>query len=540
MLALHMVLVVNLMGYTLTAAGHPRRSLAVDAVRTGLLVLGSLALIPPLAFMGAAYARLVSSYAGGPVVARLLRGEVLEFLGTVYMRHAGLLLACAALSLWTDVLAVRLAIVAIFVVFGAPRATAEIAAKPPMLAVPFRATSTSRKRICIIAFKDVRSTIHVLRQIYYLSPHFDLTVIGHGSPDPTWPMLTWHAIPEATRISKLARVLWYAAGWRIPSLYVAWYWRTARFRRAYAYALASGADAVHANDWQSLPIAIEVARRTGAQVVFHQHEFAELEREDSRVWRLLVSPALRHILARYTADAEVRIDTSITVCRPIAERYQRELNIDPLVVYNAPTPVDLLDRSRPTKAASIRLIHHGYAQRSRGIERMIEALALADRRFTLDLMLMGDDAGYVRSLRRLAAQLAPGRVFFRDAVRPQDIVRTVAEYDIGLCVIQPRTYNTLMMLPNKLFEYVQAGLAVCVGPSPAMVDVVQHHKVGVCSPGFEPEAVAATLNQLTVHNIQVMRGAARRASLTLNADVEMKKVVDVYHDLFAASDVRVA
>jgi hypothetical protein len=52
--------------------------------------------------------------------------------------------------------------------------------------------------------------------------------------------------------------------------------------------------------------------------------------------------------------------------------------------------------------------------------------------------------------------------------------------------------------------------------------------------------VAATLNQLTVHNIQVMRGAARRASLTLNADVEMKKVVDVYHDLFAASDVRVA
>jgi glycosyltransferase involved in cell wall biosynthesis len=390
----------------------------------------------------------------------------------------------------------------------------------------------SKPRICIIAFKDVRSTIHVLRQIKYLAPDHDLTLIGHGSPDPAWPPLTWHAIPEASVASKLARFVMYAIGRVIPRAYDLWYWHTRRFVDAYRYALHSGADAIHANDWQALPIAIEVARRTHARVVFHQHEYAELEREDSAIWRWLVSPALRRLLARYTQDPEVPVDRSITVCTPIAERYRRELGIDPIVVYNAPARVASLAASRQTDAAHIRLIHHGYAQRGRGIDRMIQAVALSDRRFTLDLMLMGDDPAYIRELKLRAERLAPDRISFRPPVPPLDIVNTVAAYDVGFCVIQPTTYNSLMMLPNKLFEYIQAGLAVCVGPSPAMVEIVRRHHVGVCAAGFEPREIADALGELTAERIQAMRRAARAAAATLNADVEMAKVVALYEGLW--------
>jgi glycosyltransferase involved in cell wall biosynthesis len=392
---------------------------------------------------------------------------------------------------------------------------------------------TANRRICIIAFKAASSTIHVLRQIYYLAPHYDLTVVAHGTPDPAWPNLTWHAIPEATLWSKVERLIWYSIGRLFPRAYDLWYWRTRRFAEAYQYALHSGADAIHANDWQALPIAVEVARRTGARVIFHQHEYAELERADNLIWRMLVSPALHYLLVKYTSDPQVRLDASITVCEPIADRYRRELKIDPIVVYNAPTPV----KSRApvhvskTSATRIRLIHHGYAQRGRGIDQMIRAVALSDRRFTLELMLMNDDAAHVHYLRRLAEEIAPGRIFFRDPVAPLDIVRTVAAFDIGLCVIQPVTYNTLMMLPNKMFEYIQAGLAVCVGPSPAMVDVVRRFKVGVVAPSFDPRDVAATLDRLRVEDLQAMRSAAVQAARTLNADVEMGKIVNLYGGL---------
>lgn len=396
---------------------------------------------------------------------------------------------------------------------------------------------TPRRRICIIAFKEASSTIHVLRQIYYLAPHYDLTVIGHGSPDPAWPDLTWYAIGEATLMAKLARLFWYLLGRVFPSAYDLWYWRTRRFQDAYRLALHSGADAIHANDWQALPIAIEVARRTNARVVFHQHEYAELERADSLVWRLLVSPALRYLIARYTRDPEVPLDACITVCQPIADRYRQELGIDPIVVYNAPKPVASLGSEHVTSATRIRMIHHGYAQRGRGIHQMIHAVALSDQRFTLDLMLMDDDSTYVRYMRRLAEEIAPGRIFFRDPVRPLDIVQTVSAYDMGLCVIQPVTYNTRMMLPNKLFEYIQAGLAVCVGPSPAMAEIVQSYRVGVCTTGFDPAQIAATLDGLTVEEVRAMRIAARGAATTLNADVEMAKVVALYQRLWSEAAV---
>jgi glycosyltransferase involved in cell wall biosynthesis len=375
----------------------------------------------------------------------------------------------------------------------------------------------------------------VLRQIDYLAPRYDLTVIGYGSRDPSWPPLEWRAIPEQSLSSKIGKLFWFALGRVLPRAYEAWYWRTARHRLALQHAVASGADAFHANDWPALPVAVEAARLTGGRVVFHIHEYAEQESDNNPLWRHLVSPSIRHLHRKYTSQAAVPIDASLTVCRPIAERYRRELGLDPIVVYNAPRPVDVPLReatgASPPDGEPVRLIHHGYAKRGRALHRMIQAVALADRRFVLDLMLVDDDRGYLAHLRRLAERVAPGRVGFRAPVRPWEIVERVAAYDVGLCVIDPSTYNNLMMLPNKLFEYIQAGLAVCVGPSPAMVELVQRYGVGVVAPGFAPADIARTLDRLTPEGIATMRRAARLAATELNADVEMAKVVDIYRRL---------
>jgi len=48
----------------------------------------------------------------------------------------------------------------------------------------------------------------------------------------------------------------------------------------------------------------------------------------------------------------------------------------------------------------------------------------------------------------------------------------------------------------------------------------------------EELGVGATLNRLTVDEVQAMRSAALRAARTLNADVEMQKILDLYAGLF--------
>lgn len=393
--------------------------------------------------------------------------------------------------------------------------------------------SVSRKRICVIAYKPARTTIHVLRQIDYLAPEYDLTVIAHGEPDLDWPSLNWRAVPEAKPgvASKIVKLASHLAGRIVPACYDRWFWALKRHRMAYEVAVASGADAFHANDWEALPIAVAAARRTGARVVLHLHEYAE---EDRRlgIWRLLVAPAIRYLLQSYISNPDVPIAASVTVCEPIAERYRREFGLRPIVVRNAPKPVRLPPRAAVTNPAQIRLIHHGFAKRGRGLHYLVEALALTDPRFTLDFMLVEDDRGYIDELRRLAEKRAPGRVHFRQPVSPGAIVPTVSEYDVGLCVIEPSSYNTLMMLPNKFFEYIQAGLAVCVGPSPAMRSVVCEYGLGVVTATFEPADVAAALNRLTDGDLAQLKESARRAASVLNADVEMGKLLEVYRRIF--------
>src|SRR5207302_3645106 len=127
----------------------------------------------------------------------------------------------------------------------------------------------SQRQICIIAYKDVRRTIHVLKQIDYLSPRYPLTVIGWGEPDPAWRNVDWRPISPPGIASKLIRLFWSLIGWLCPLGYLAWYWSASTHRQALRHALASGAELFHANDLVTLPVAAEAARRTGGKVVLH-------------------------------------------------------------------------------------------------------------------------------------------------------------------------------------------------------------------------------------------------------------------------------
>jgi hypothetical protein len=162
---------------------------------------------------------------------------------------------------------------------------------------------------------------------------------------------------------------------------------------------------------------------------------------------------------------------------------------------------------------------------------MIEALAKMDSRFHLDFMLMPTQPGYLDDLKRFAARLTPGRVTFREPVAPTEIVNTLRAYDVGFCIIQPTNYNYLMALPNKLFEFLAAGLAVCVGPSPVMAEVVNSYQCGVVAADFSPGAIADVLNRLSIEEITAMQQAAKVAARSVNADTEMAKVLRIYSNL---------
>ncbi len=385
-----------------------------------------------------------------------------------------------------------------------------------------------KKHICIISFSPIHQDGRVLRQIHYLAPHYKLTVIGYGEAHPDWRDVTWIPITRgASRLDKIGTLILLILGKVWPPLYELAFWRRPYYRQAREQAAGSAPDAFYANEWSAVPVAVAASKRNKVPIVYDAHDYSPLQHEDSRLWLTFYAPLINHMLRRYTP----RIDAAITVAAPIARRWRDEFGFEPMVVLNAPAAIDIPARS--VDPARIRLIHHGAAQRNRRLEVMIEALRLADQRFELHLMLMDLEAGYIQDLKRLADQLAPGRVFFHDPVLPGQIVATIAQYDIGIFVIEPILYNYLMAMPNKFFEFMAAGLAVCIGPSPAMAEMVREHGFGVVAASFEARGVAAALNGLTTENIKAMRAAARRAAQVFNADAEMAKVIALFGRLFS-------
>jgi hypothetical protein len=391
-----------------------------------------------------------------------------------------------------------------------------------------------KKRICIISFSPIARDARVLRQIKHLGPHYDLTVIGFGDAHPTWrgqSGIDWLpvALPAESLTSKLGGLVFPLLGKVSARAYDAWFWRKPHRRQALDLALAGRCDAYHANDWDALPIAGEAAARHGAPLVFDAHEYAPQEFGDRALWRFLYSPAITYTLRKYAR----RVAAATTVAQPIAERYAHEFGLDMIAVLNAPeyepAPSHQLDPDH------IRLIHHGGAIRGRRLERMVEALARCDARYTLHFMLTPSQPEYLDFLRAHARQIAPDRVHFHDPVRPEQIVQEIAQYDIGFYLLEPDNYNNESALPNKLFDFINAGLAVCVGPSPEMARLVTAYGCGVIAPTFAASGVAATLNALRPAQIDALRAASVTASKTLNAQVEMGKVVDLYRRLLGGA-----
>jgi O-antigen/teichoic acid export membrane protein len=120
MIAFHVMVQINLMGYTLTSAGYPSRSLGINVARTVQTVLGSILLIPIAGFIGPAYARLIAYYTVSPISLSLVRRSGIAVAVMPYLKQVGVLVFCAALAWWMNPLPVSLrgAVLLVFLVLS--------------------------------------------------------------------------------------------------------------------------------------------------------------------------------------------------------------------------------------------------------------------------------------------------------------------------------------------------------------------------------------------------------------------------------------
>ena len=365
-----------------------------------------------------------------------------------------------------------------------------------------RSDSLRKPRLLIVSYSDIERDARLRKQIDLFLPDYAVTVVGHGRPFETDAELILFPSAETRWKDRLRAAL----------LHMHIYWLAQRLEadNVVARGLLRGRefDVVFTNDIEPVGMAIDLYGPEKVHADLHEY-YPGLQDQDP-AWVRLRQPyyewMLRHDVARATSVT--------TVSEAIAKRYSEESGFEALVVQNvtpfaavSPTPVE----------RTIRLVHSGAALPNRQLEEMVEAVIQADADLTLDLFLTHTGTPYYDGLRRLV-EASPKRLTLNPPVDPKDLVATLNEYDVGVFVLPPTTTNYELALPNKLFDFVQARLAVVSGPTEAMADIVHRFDVGAVIDDYSSSSLQRALEGLSVDTVERWKENAHDAATVLGAE----------------------
>jgi glycosyltransferase involved in cell wall biosynthesis len=290
-------------------------------------------------------------------------------------------------------------------------------------------------------------------------------------------------------------------------------------------------DAVHAHDAAMLLPGLIGARLTGARLVYDSHELATGVPYREGGWARFVAGIERLAVPRAAAV--------ITVSDGIATRLRSlyGLRRTPVVVRNvcalpeAPRGGNL----RVIVGDAPLVLHQGAAAPDRGCEVLIRALALVPE---AHLVFLGDEGepGFTASLRSLAAaEGVADRTHFLASEPPETLLASTAQADVGVSLLQDTCENHRLALPNKVFEYLAAGVPIVVSDLPELRRLVSEHEVGWAVAPGEPAAVAEGLRAaLAARDDRALRARIAAAANAFSWAREREPLLGLYAALAAS------
>lgn len=195
----------------------------------------------------------------------------------------------------------------------------------------------------------------------------------------------------------------------------------------------------------------------------------------------------------------------ITVSPPIARHLERAYRFHPVeLVPNYPDFDPELDRrdlrslpagdAIPTEAPVV--LYLGALAAHRGIEQLLQAMLELP---SAHLALLGRGP-LATALRALAVQLGiASRVHLLEPVPPGEVVAYASSATIGISTITGSSLSYRYSLPNKLFQYMAAGLPVVASDFEQVRDIVAGSGAGLVVDASDPRAIAAAIRFVLDH-----------------------------------------
>lgn len=300
------------------------------------------------------------------------------------------------------------------------------------------------------------------------------------------------------------------------------------------WAWRENADIYNPRDAEPLMSAFLAAKLRRAVVVYDSDELC-LDRNNPLARRRWWRVAMKAYEGFFVRRCAAVITSDLGRAEVIAKRYGVAL---PAVVRNvpdlaeAPEP-DLAFRTEALGASKYLLAYQGILATNRGLPEMVKAMHKLPE-CSLALVGYGRIEGELKQLIVDEGLSERARVF--DPVPFDRLMRYTAAADIGMIPLIGSCLSYVLAAPNKLFEYMLAGIPVVATDLPEMRRVVESEGVGALIPdATSPASIAEAVDELISQGPDALRALgvrAREAALARHTwSVERPILLSVYASL---------
>jgi len=301
-----------------------------------------------------------------------------------------------------------------------------------------------------------------------------------------------------------------------------------------AAALREGADLYHFHDPELIPVGIFLKIR-GKKVIYDVHEdYGASILEADRDW---LPDFWRRLFARGVRLAErvgmTFFDAAVAATPAIGDLFPAA---KVAVARNYPLAGELsATGSVPYQRRPYHVVYAGGISESRGIREMIGAMALMRGRPEATLLLAGEFSPPELEGEVLSGADMTG-VRYLGLLSREELAAVLGNSRAGLVLFHPLK-NHVAAQPNKLFEYMSAGIPVIASDFPLWREIVVKNGAGLLVDPKDVRAIAEAIGWLFDHPEEARRmgeNGKEAVEKTYNWSKEEETLLGLYGDLLQA------